>query len=119
MKRSATDGRIINQDVKKSIISILFDFEQLNNRILFVNSPEFNSLILMNSTQFSPSMDIYRFQTIDSMRNETQKVIFVDNQVNEYASCLQAKYDFYKPFWTLRFLSFDYSDCNNIMCQNG
>lgn len=116
LKRSATDGIITNQDVKKSIISVLFDFEQLNNRILFVNSPELNSLILMNSSRYSPSINIYKFQTIDSMRNETQKVIFVDNQVNNYTTCLQTKYDFYEPFWTFRFLFFDYNECNNIAC---
>lgn len=111
LKRSATDGTITSQTIKKSIISILFDLEEINNRILFVNSPEFNTLILTNSTQYSNAVNTYNLETVNNIKIETPKVIFVDNQVNEYTSCLQIKLEYYDSFWTFRFFNFDYSDC--------
>lgn len=105
LRRSVSDGKIGQPVLKTWINTAYFDGIGLNNRILYVNSPEFDVLLLTNpnSTSYSGYHTAFENQTIDTMKGLIQPVsatwcnnLYGDNSfsctlclMNLYEKCLE------------------------------
>jgi hypothetical protein len=94
LERSVDDGKIFNVTVKNFIMKSYFDGVELNQRILYVNSPEFISLTLSNVTGASEAIKHFRDQTVD-FTEKIHKPSFVTTLkiVIDYKNCLENKRD--------------------------
>jgi len=94
LRRSVSDGTIQNIVLKSWIMATYFDAVGLNNRILYVNSPEFDTLLLIDYTQFYHHILHFQNQTIDIMQNLTKSNGSFNttlNIVSQYENCLESK----------------------------
>ena len=93
LKKVSTDGRISNESVKAAVIARVIELTALNNRILYVNSPEFSYLFSYDEYSVK-TIQLYRQQTVDSINEQKSKMEITILILDEYQKCIEKTRDF-------------------------
>ena len=92
LEKSVSNGKIQNTEVKEYIIKLYFELVSLNQRIVYINSPEFGSLHLINKTEYSHHIDYFKNQTISKIKENFKPTLITTwCHVNNYVNCLKIK----------------------------
>jgi len=91
LERSVSDGNIMNETVKDFIIKAYRDGVGLNNRLLYLNSPEFISLKFSNKT-FEKELEHFMKQTQDKTQEKyIPSFETILKIVSNYRLCLETE----------------------------
>ena len=94
LRARVADGNIRNESIKNFTIKALFDGTQLNNRLLYVNSPEFISLLILDNEEAKKDVIYFRNQTIVFIKTDyIPSFEKAKDLVKEYKECMVAKRD--------------------------